>query len=301
VSAPARGLPRQNAGLGILLLVVAVSLLSLLDGTAKHLSALGHPVLQVAWARFFFQAVITLPPAALRHGGALWRPRAAVPQAARGLLHAVATLLFFAALARMPLADTLAIYFAYPFVVTALAPLLLGERTGARRWAGVGFGFLGTLLVVRPGLGTVDPGALLALGGSLAFGLYILFTRRFAGSASAGAALAQQSLASAAVLSLFVPFFWTTPEAGGWALFALLGGLSALGHGLIIRAFAHAPASLLAPIGYVEIVAATAVGYAFFGDFPDALTWAGIAVIVASGVYISIRERAARAKAVGSP
>ncbi len=284
---------------GAVILTVAVSLLSLVDGNAKYLSAAGYPVLQIVWARFFFQAVMTVPIAAIRHGGGLWRVSAAAPQALRGLLHVGATLLFFTALTTMPLADTLAIYFAYPFVVAALAPIALGERMGGRRWAAVIIGFLGTLLVIRPGFGEnpfggIEAGVWYALSGSIVFGLYILLTRRLAHKAPTTLALAHQSLVAAVLLSIAAPFVWTTPDIVGWLLFGGLGVLSALGHGLIIRAFALAPAPVLAPIGYVEIIAATAVGYVLFGDFPDVFTWAGIAVIAASGIFIAYREGAAR-------
>lgn len=291
-----------------MVLALAVSLLSLLDGGAKFLSHAGYPVLQIVWARFFFQAVVTVPVASFRQGRKLWRVRVAAPQALRGILHVVATFLFFTALGTMPLADTLAIYFAYPFVVTALAPLLLGEAVGARRWIAVAVGFLATLLIIRPGIGSgagglqgVEPGAAYALAGSVAFGLYILLTRKFAHRASTDTALAHQSLAGAVVLSLLAPMVWTTPDMAGWLLFGGLGVLSAVGHGMLIRAFSLAPASMLAPIGYVEIIAATAVGYVLFGDFPDPLTWAGIAIIAASGIYIAAREGAAKRHRAAGP
>ncbi len=282
---------RQSLIKGIILMLVAVNILAVMDGLAKYLAEAGYPVIQILWARFFFNALLVLPIAAWRHRGLMLRPANPAAQVGRGLLHAFGTLLLFMAYARMPLADALAVYYAYPFVVTALAPFLLGEQTGWRRWTAVAIGFGGTLMIIRPGIDSLNSGAVLALVGSVAFAFYLILTRKLARTAPADLTLSYQSTSAAIAISLIVPFFWVTPDAFALGLFFAIGAISALGHLMIIYAFEHAPASTLAPFGYMEIATAAVVGFALFGDLPDAMTWAGIGVISASGIYIAWRER----------
>ncbi len=282
---------RASLTKGIVLLLLAFNILAVMDGLAKYLAESGYPVVQILWARFFFNAMLILPIAAWRHRSLMLRPPNPAVQVGRGLLHASGTFLLFMAYARMPLADALAIYYAYPFVVTALAPFLLGEHTGWRRWTAVAAGFAGTLLVIRPGVEVLNTGALFALVGSVAFAFYLILTRKLAGSAPADLTLSYQSTSAAIVISIFVPFFWVTPDVFALVLFVAIGAISAMGHLMIIYAFERAPASYLAPFGYVEIITAAVIGFALFGDIPDYLTWAGIAVISASGIYIAWRER----------
>jgi len=168
---------------------------------------------------------------------------------------------------------------------------LLGEHVGWRRWSAVCVGFAGTLLIVRPGFETLNIGAIIALLGSFGFAAYLVLTRKIAGSMAPELALTYQCVISAVILSAIVPYFWTMPDFTVWMMFIAIGALSAVGHLLVINAFNHAPASLLAPLGYVEIITAAGIGFVMFGDIPDSLTWAGIFVITASGVYISWRER----------
>jgi drug/metabolite transporter (DMT)-like permease len=189
----------------------------------------------------------------------------------RALLLMAATFGFFTGLKTMALADALATYFVYPFLVTALSPLFLGEHPGWRRWTAVGFGFLGSLIVIRPSLDGLPVGTLFVLGAALAFAGYNLLTRGLRGGGDP----------------------WKTPDATALAMFALIGVAATLGHYLLIRAYSLAPAPVLAPYAYAEIITATALSYLVFGDFPDAWTWTGVAVIAMSGVVIAIRERRA--------
>jgi len=273
----------------IALLVVAVNLLAMMDGMVKYLAEAGYPALQILWARFFFNALLVSPIAAYRHRGLMLRPNDPGTQIGRGLLHALGTLLLFMAYARMPLADALAVYNAYPFVVAMLAPFLLAERSDWRQWLAVVVGFGGTMLVIRPGFESFNAGAVYALVGSIAFALYLILTRKLAGSAPADLTLSYQSLSATIIISMAVPFFWVTPDAFAVVLFIAIGAISALGHLLVILAFARAPASYLAPFGYMEIVTAAVIGFALFGDIPDFVTWVGIAVICASGIFIGIQ------------
>ncbi|MDZ7799713.1 MAG: DMT family transporter [Trueperaceae bacterium] len=275
---------------GFLLMMGAMILLPVMDGFAKHLQT-RYPVAQVVWARYLFHLLVMLPLVLARFGPrALWPERVGV-QVFRGSLLLGATTLFFSSIARMPLADTLALFFVSPLVVTVLATLVLGEPVGWRRAAAVAVGFAGVLVILRPGTGVFEWTALLAVGAGTVHGLYMLTTRKLAGSAPPLVTLAYTALVGAIVMSAIVGFVWVPPTPGDFGLMLLLGLLAAAGHFLIIKAFDHAPAAWLAPVGYSEIVMSTLVGYVAFGDFPDGWTWIGIAIIVASGLYVSVRER----------
>ncbi len=288
---PARAGSSDSSPLaGILLLLAAMMLVPMMDGLAKALSA-GFSTSQIVWARYFFHLAFLAPLVLWRYGGAALRPKRPLAQLLRGGLLLGSTLLFFAAIREMPLADAIALIFVYPFIVTALSPLLLGEQVGIRRWSAVLVGFAGALIVIRPGLGVFQWSALLALGAGSVYALYVMATRKLAGSNPPLVTLAYTALLGAVVMSAIAPFDWTAPAPADWAMMALMGAIAAGGHFLVIMAYERAPASLLSPYGYSEIVMATAVGYLAFGDFPDAGTWLGVAVIIASGVYIAIRER----------
>lgn len=280
----------DNLVLGTALMLGAMFLLPLMDGLAKGLSE-RYSVIQVAWARYLFHLVCMLPILSLRFG-----PRALVPkklalQLVRGGLLLAATVLFFFALSMMPQATVLAIFFVSPAVVTVLAPALLGERVGSWRVVAVVVGFLGVLLILRPGSGVFGWGALFALGAGVIHGFYMVFTRRLSRSAPPLVTLGYTAVIGAVVLSVMVPFFWLRPTLPDFGIMVLLGILAAAGHFLLIKAFDHAPASWLAPLGYAEIVTAVAYGYLAYGQLPDSPTWLGIAVIVGAGVWVSLRER----------
>ncbi len=287
-------LPGERPLVGIGLMAAGVCTLPLMDGTAKYLSGDFH-VLQVAWARYGFHLLLLLALLAWR-----LRPAELVPnhpglQVLRSGFLLGTTLCYFGAIAYLPLATVLALAFIGPVVSTALAPVALGEHIGSRRWVAVMVGFTGALIVLRPGFDVFHPASLLALGAGVFYGLYLLATRRLSGSGRPAVTLLYTAVIGVAVLTLTLPFVWRAPQATDWLLMAIMGAFGALAHFLIIRAFEHAPAAVLGPVSYVEIVMAVAIGWIAFGDFPDRWTWTGIAVIVASGVYISVREGRMRA------
>lgn len=275
---------------GILLLVGAMMLVPMMDGLAKALSA-DYATTQVVWARYFFHLAFLLPVVLWRYGRRALLPKRPVAQILRGGLLLGSTVLFFAAIRTLPLADALALVFVYPFIVTALSPLLLGESVGIRRWSAVLVGFVGALIVIRPGLGVFQWSALLALGAGSVYALYVMATRKLAGSSPPLVTLAYTALLGAVVMSAVVVADWAPPSPRDWTLMALMGLIAAAGHFLLIKAYELAPASLLSPYGYSEMVMAVIVGLVVFGDFPDAGTWLGVAVIVGSGIYIAVRER----------
>jgi drug/metabolite transporter (DMT)-like permease len=269
----------------------AMALLPFLDVVAKHLGRQGVPVMQVVWARLFFGALITFP-IALRLGGLSGlRPNMPIMHTFRASLIIAATAFFFAALQYMSIAETLAIFFVQPLVVTMLSPLMLGEHVGVRRWLAVFVGFSGTLIIIRPGFQELNPGMLLALLSGVSLAIYLIFTRKIAGSAPAMLTTFYTNIAGAVLMCILVAFFWKTPTYTQWGLFVLLALIACLGHYLIVKAYDYAEASLLAPLAYTEMIMATFAGWYFFGDFPDYWTFVGVSVLISSAIYISWRER----------
>ena len=278
------------------LMLLAMLILPGIDAIAKWLSS-SISSGQVAWSRFFFQTLLMLP-LFLRTRGPILTP--ALPlHALRGALIALATLLFFSALKYLPLADAISIFFVEPLILTLLGALFLGESVGWRRLTAVAVGFAGSLVVIRPSFSALGLPALLPLGTALSFAVYLILTRKLAqrehpermqfyagvfGGIVMSVALAAGEVANISVLS----FVW--PDRWQWMLLAGLGVIATSGHLLVVHAFRRAPAGLLAPFQYVEIIGATFLGLVFFGDFPDATTWVGVAIIVSSGMYVFHRE-----------
>jgi len=264
-----------------------------MDASAKYLGGLAVPVLMIVWGRFFASLIILL--GVLVATGKVRRlPTIGSPglQIARALLSVGATMGYFAAIQTMPLADALAVYFIYPFLITALSPLVLGERPGLHRWGAVCIGFLGSLLVIQPAADEgIAVGVYYLIAASFAFALYNLLTRRLSGRADPMGTLLVQMVVGTVVMSAALPYAWQTPNLVEIGLFTAIGFASVAAHFLLVRSYDFAPASVLAPFTYVEMIGTTLLGYLIFNDFPDALTWLGVAVIIASGTYIAHRER----------
>ncbi len=285
--------PRPLLGIGFML--AAMAILPTIDVIAKKLGQAGMPILIVVWARALFGGLMTLPFALRAEGARAFRPAQPLRQLARAVLLFGATFLFFQSLKHLPIADALAIFFVNPLVVVILSALALREKVGPRRWAAVAVGFLGTLIIIRPGLVEVNPGTLYALGSGVALGSYFVMTRAMAGVADAMVLTFQTSAIGAGLMTLALPFLWTPPSPTQWAMLAALGIIATLGHVLITKAYVYAEASMLAPLAFTEIVMATLLGYAFFGDLPDRWTVLGVAILIGSAIYISVRERRAQA------
>jgi drug/metabolite transporter (DMT)-like permease len=275
----------------IALIISAMAILPLIDVCAKYLGQQGIPVFQMVWGRFFFGAVFTLPFALKVAGPAVFRPSHPMLQSSRAGLLIMGTACFFWALKYLPIADTLAIYFVQPILITALSPLVLGERVDLRRWLMVLLGFVGVLIIIRPGFQQLNPGVFFALGAGTMSALYILLTRHLTGSVSPIVTTFQTSLIGAIVLTLSMPWIWTRPDLNQWLLLAALGFFAILGHYFITKAYNYGEASLLSPLGYTEMVTAVLFGWYFFGDFPDHWTFVGVAILMGCAIYISLRER----------
>jgi drug/metabolite transporter (DMT)-like permease len=300
---------RPTTTLGISFMLAFCAIAPIMDALAK---ATPHevPVSQILAFRFGIQVALLYPlAAALGHGLRSTR-REALLHVARAATLLAATYLFFTAIRFMPIADAIAIFFVSPFVVTLLGALFLGEPIGWRRVSAALVGFCGALLVIRPSFSSLGPVALLPLGTAAMFAVYMLLTRTMsqraaplvlqAHTALAACLLVLPPLALGATLDwpLFAP---VVPR--GIAVWTLLGvGIVAtVSHVCLTFALRFAPAGTVAPLQYFEIVGATVVGYLAFGDFPTPVTFAGIAVIVASGLYIFARERRLERQAMTAP
>jgi drug/metabolite transporter (DMT)-like permease len=280
-----------NSLFGIALMIAAMIVLPFLDVVAKFLGQQNVPIIEIVWARLFFGMVMTAPLVWRMDGARNLIPQRPVIHTIRAIFLVAATGLFFWALKFQGIAETLAIFFVQPLVITMLSPLVLGEKVGVRRWLAVAVGFMGTLIIIRPGCQSLNPGVFMALGAGTSLALYMLLTRRIAGSASAMTTTFLTSLAGAVLTSIAVVFVWQAPTPQQWWLFLLLAFIATAGHYLIVRAYDYAEASLLAPLGYTEMIMAVIVGWYFFGDFPDTWTFVGVGILIACAIYISYRER----------
>jgi drug/metabolite transporter (DMT)-like permease len=211
----------------------------------------------------------------------------------------LATALFFASIARIPIADALALLFCYPFLVALLSPWLLGERFDPRLGLAVAAGLLGIVVILRPGFAAFEWGSLLAIASGAAYSLYFIATRKVSGTAPPLVTLAYTAVFGVVVLTATAPAFWVAPRLDDVPFMAGIGLAAAAGHYLLILAFERAPASLLAPLGYSEMVMAVLIGYFGFGDLPDRWTWLGIAIVVGSGAYVLLREERAEPSSSG--
>jgi drug/metabolite transporter (DMT)-like permease len=280
---------RTRAAAGIALMVAAIFLFGIMDGLAKHLSAT-YPPLQIVWGRYAFHLLVMLVLVPRTGLAGLVRTSRPGLQILRGALLAVSTLCLVTAVRYIPLADAYAVGFVSPLLVTVFAIPILRERVGWRRWTAVVVGFVGVLIVVRPGLGVMHWAALLPLVMAATFGLYQILTRLVSGGESQLMMLFYTALVGTVVMSVLAPLVWQPVAPRDWALLVAIGTLGAVGHLMLIRALAIAPASLLSPFIYTQIVWGLLIGYFAFGDLPDAPTVIGTLIIVASGLYVFYRE-----------
>ncbi len=278
------------------LMVLAVTLFSALDTTAKYLVKFDHlSVAQIVWSRFIvqFMAILVLVPVL---GGMslpqLFKTTQLRWQMVRSLLMVVTTLFNFLALQYLRLDQTITIVFLAPLVVALLAGPLLGEWVGWRRMVAIAVGFCGILIAVRPGFGAVHPAVIYSFLAMLAYALFMILTRHIARYDPPMVTLFYSMFAGTVLGAPFAYMQWVTPpDALSLVLLASLGVLGGLGHWMFIHAYRMAPASAVAPFLYLQLISMVTFGYAVFGDLPDAWTLAGAVVVVASGIYLFHRER----------
>ncbi|MBB3453077.1 drug/metabolite transporter (DMT)-like permease [Rhizobium sp. BK313] len=292
----------QNSLQGMAIMASAMIVLPVMDAIAKYMATFeAMSPGQVTFYRFFFQLVCTLPLLFVVFGWAALSAKRPWVNLLRGALHGAASLLFFVAVKYMPLADVFAIYFVEPFMLAALSALFLGDKVGWRRWLAIVVGFGGAMIVIQPSFEIFGWKALLPVACAFLYALY-LFMNRAVGEADSP--LTMQTMAGIGGTVFMAGALWVGASAGvadfapslpaswlGLVLLLILGSISGYAHLLVVRAFRLAPLSLLAPFQYFEIISATILGYALFGDFPNVSKWIGILIIVGSGLFIIWRER----------
>jgi len=287
-SSVAAGIATAGHRRAILLLLAAMVCVACVDTIAKLLTA-ELPVIQIAWARFFF-IFVCFGPFFVRTGASLVRSGNLRVQLFRAGLQVVSTFSFFTALKYMPVADVVAIAFAAPLFMIVLAGPMLGEQPGLHRCLAVLVGLGGVCVIVRPGFVTPNWGMALAILAAFSFALFQVLTRILARTDGSLTTLFYSTVVGAVLLTATVPTVWVAPSPMLWLLMAGLGLFGAIAHALMVEAFSTAPTSTLAPFTYVEIVWATLLGYLVFGDLPDRWVVVGAAIVVASGLYAFTRE-----------
>ena len=268
-------------------------MLPIMDGFAKYLSST-LPVLQITWSRYFFTIVITLPIMLIFFRKNLTWTEQPKLQLIRGLLLFCANILFFYSISIISLAKALTLAFIAPLIVTALSPFLLGEKVGFRRWAAVITGFIGSLIVIRPGFVELNLASIAALGTGVLYGFYLIITRKLHDSDNPLLTLLLTGIVGAVLGTIIMPTVWISPTITEWYMMFAIGFFASLGHLFIILSLRYADASKLAPFGYFEIVTNILIGYYFFNHFPDSWTFLGLFIIISAGIYILRREHIIR-------
>ena len=275
---------------GVLLILAAVFCFAIMDATAKYLNR-HYPAPGLVWARYLVHLIMMLVLFGRRMGLDLVRSANPGWQMVRGVLLMTSTLCAFLALKYLPLAETCAIGFVSPLLVTILSSTLLKEEVSRERWAAVATGFFGVLIIVRPGGGLLTAASMLPLGAACCFSTYQIITRKIAHADSPYVTLFYVALVGSVLMTFALPFAWKTPTPGDAVLVVATGLLGGSAHFFMIRALTHAPAALLAPFVYSQLLWATIFGLLFFGEFPDGWSVIGMMFIVGSGLYVAYGQK----------
>lgn len=296
-----------NHARGMAVMVVAVLLLPLIDAIGKWLAMMDDmPPATIAFLRFFFQLAMMFAILMVSGGFKAFRTSHLAGNLTRGAMLGFGGLCFFAAVKYMPIADALAVFSAEPLILTLFSAVFLKEKVGWRRFSAVGVGLIGTMIVIQPSFEVFGVVSLLPLVTAVTFAIYVILNRKYGskdeplvmqfyagvgGCLATGLVMLVGTAAGAGDLQFSLPH-----GAFPWMLLFLLGVVGTAGHLLMVQACKLAPASLLAPFQYLEIVNAVLLGLLLFGDFPTPSKWLGIAIIIGSGVYVFMRERRVRGK-----
>ena len=273
----------------IILNASAWMIVPVMDALAKHLSV-SMDVFQIAWARYFFSALFTLSLMIIFYRKTLVWSKNPKLQLIRGFVLAFSTLCFFYAISIISLPKALTLAFVAPITCTAFSPIFLKEKVGIRRWSAVLVGFIGALIVIRPGFIEVNLATLAAVSCGICYGFYFIITRKLSTSDNSLLTLLFTSVVGLAIISLFLPSVWVYPTLNQWIIMGLIGLIASVAHLFIIISLKYADASKLAPLGYTEIITNIIISYYFFHELPDSWTYLGLFIIVLSGLYISRRE-----------
>jgi len=242
------------------------------------------------WMQVLFACVVLLPVIVSRYGLGILLPRPFGLQVARAGVLIIGVGCFYWAVRFISLADATAMIFLAPLVVTALSPLVLGEALGVRRTTAVVIGFLGILLILRPAFDGEPKGYIIGLGAGFSIGLFYIANRKLAPFSPQIVAAAYTPLIGAVLIAPLAPFFWTTPVIADGGMIAAFLVLATLGQVMMISAFSYAPANIIAPFQYSQIIGAIGFSVIVFGEIPGPWTWSGLALIAGSGIYIAVRE-----------
>jgi drug/metabolite transporter (DMT)-like permease len=279
----------SDVQIGIALAIVTTLMFASMDGVSKYLGD-RYPVSEIVWFQYVVVCGFTLVLAiGSRRRGPFF---SAIPklQVLRGVLLVVETALFVVAFRFLPLADAHAIGAAAPLIATALAVPILKERVSPARWAAVSVGFIGVLIIIRPGSGVFGVTALIPVGAAILFALYQILTRIAGDRDPVVTSLLYTGVVGLALCSMVLPFVWVTPSGGDLGFLLLGGCFGAVAHFCLIKALSIVPATVIQPFNYTLLIWASVIGFLVFGDVPDLWTIAGAVVVIASGLYIS-RER----------
>lgn len=284
----------DRISLGILFILVSSVFFAPLSQAATKYLAGDFPIVQIIFFRSLGQTVWMMMFFWPRYGVAMFKSARPKLQLARSMLLFISSVFWIAAVSVVPLATASAINFTAPIIVVILSVPLLGERVGLHRWAAVAVGFTGALVTIQPGNGEVPTEIFLLFAAASLFALYQILTRKVAAADNAATTSVYTVLVALAVSAALVPWNFHAPASGDlvvWAAFLALGLLGGIRHFFVVKAYEYAPASVISPFFYCELVGVTILGFLVFGDFPGVATWIGAAIIVSSGLYIAHRER----------
>jgi drug/metabolite transporter (DMT)-like permease len=288
---PAGSPPTDRILRSILAILFSVACFSVLNAISKTLTQ-HYPVVQVIWARYVFAFIFMMALFLPRSGLALFRWHNVGSQVVRGLLLFFSSFLYFHGIVYLPLATAASISLTSPLIVTALSARFLGEPVGLRRWIAVCLGFIGAVIVVRPGHANFEWHSLLIVASTLCSAFYQLFSRRYGQTERPDASATMATIVGTVVALPMLPFEWLTPAFGwDWVLFVAIGICAGVGHYFLTIAYSQAPAATVAPFNYAQLIGAAILGYLVFDSIPDFWTWVGAGVIVCSGLYLGHAER----------
>jgi drug/metabolite transporter (DMT)-like permease len=274
---------------GIALIIGATMFFSTSDAISKILGQ-RLPAIEISTVRYI--VFVVMAAVLCRQSGTKpWRTRVPGQQILRGAALVMSALCFIEALRHLPLADAASIGFVSPMLITALSVPMLREQVGIRRWSAIIVGFIGVLIVIRPGTGAFRPEALWVLASSSSWAVASCLTRKIAGTDTSQTTITWSAVTGLVICAVLAPFAWVAPGWGELGLCVILGILASTGQYLMVLAYRYAGAATLAPFSYVQLAWAVILGWLVWRTLPDAQTWAGTAIIVASGIYIVHRER----------
>ncbi|MXU64155.1 DMT family transporter [Oceanomicrobium pacificus] len=282
----------NNTRHGIALMCATTLVFALQDGVSRYLAE-NYNTIMVVMLRYWFFALFVIAYSATRAGGVRAAARTSQPglQILRGVLLAAEICVMVLGFVLLGLVESHAVFACYPLLVAALSGPILGEHVGWRRWVAIATGFIGVLIILRPGLKVFQPEALVPLLAAFMFALYGLLTRFAARRDTAQTSFFWTGVAGAAAITLVGPFYWEPMVGMDWAWMAALCVFGASGHFLLIRALEVAEASAIQPFAYFQLVFASMIGVSVFGEALDPVTMAGAALIIGAGIFTLLRSR----------